>query len=103
MAALTIEQGIGCSFADVPSVKGVYVLNRADVLNVFTIVDTDDEDAFDAIYDRARLVIGRFPDFHFDFNVIARRGRPIREFLSLGAPVWQRGDSELPCPAENSI
>lgn len=63
MAALTIEQGIGCSFADVPSVKGVYVLNRADVLNVFTIVDTDDEDAFDAIYDRARLVIGRFPDF----------------------------------------
>jgi len=103
MATLTVEQSIGRAFAGIPAVERVHVFQDGGLLNVFTIVENDDESAFDAIYDQERSIIRQFRDFHFDFNVIARRGRPVQEILSFDAPVWQRGESESPCPNENSI
>jgi hypothetical protein len=102
MATLTVEQSIGRAFSDIPAVERVHVFQRGELLNVFTIVEDDDESAFDLIYDRERSIIRQFRDFHFDFNVIARRGRSIPEILSFGAPVWQRRESD-PCPNANSI
>lgn len=90
---MTVEETVGRAFVDIPAVKQVHVFLRGEVLNVFTIVETDDEGAFDAIYDRERQIMRRFRDQHFDFNVIARRGRSIPEVLSFGAPAWQRSES----------
>jgi hypothetical protein len=103
MATLTIEKSIGHAFADLPAVEEVHILNRGDILNVFAIVDDDEESVFDAIYARERVVINRFPEYHFDFNVIARRGRSLHELISLSTPVWQRHETDSPCPTETSI
>ena len=103
MAILTVEQSIGRAFAGIPAVERVHVFQDGGLLNVFTIVEDEDESAFDAIYDRERSIIREFRDFHFDFNVIARRGRSASEALSLDAPDWQRGEPGSPCPTDSSI
>ena len=103
MATLSVEQSVGRAFAGIPAVERVHVFQQGGLLNVFTIMENDDEGAFDAIYDQERSIIRQFSDFHFDFNVIARRGRAIPEILSFDAPIWQRGEPEFTCPNENNI
>ena len=49
---LTVEQSVGRAFSDIPAVERVHVFQCGELLNVFTIVEDDDESAFDLIYDR---------------------------------------------------
>lgn len=88
--ALSVEHGIGRSFSDIQAVERVHVIRDGITCTVFTVIDDDDEEAIDRIYNQERFVIHQFPGLHFDFNVIARRGRPLDTILSLAPPVWQR-------------
>jgi len=81
-------------------VEGIYLIPHGETLTVFTIIDNDDEETYDLIYDQERLLIRRFAGVHFDFNVIARRGRPISEIVGASNPIWQRSESGDLCPTE---
>ena len=95
MPTLTVEESIGRAFSDIPAVERVHVFQCGELLNVFTIVEDDDESAFDQIYDRERSIIRQFRDFHFDFNVIARRGRSIPEILSFDSNSGALGERSV--------
>jgi hypothetical protein len=88
--ALSVEQDIGQSFAGIEAVEGVHVLRDEGVYTIYTIIDDEDEAAISQIYNYERSVIRRFPELHFDFNVIARRGRPLSTVTTFAPPVWQR-------------
>lgn len=83
---LSVEQDIGQSFAGIEAVEGVHVLRDEGVYTVYTIIDDEDEAAISRIYSHERSVIRRFPELHFDFNVIARRGRPLGAVATLVPP-----------------
>ena len=103
MVKSRIEDSLAGAFADVNGVRGVYMLTSGDVVNVFTIIDEDDEQTYEAIYERERSLIRQHSDWHFDFNVMARRGRSVDELVGSFAPVWQRNEAANLCPNVTSI
>lgn len=98
-----IQDSLIGAFADINGVCGVYMVPSGDVVNVFTIIDQDDEETYQAIYERERSLIRQHADLHFDFNVIARRGRSGDELVRSCAPVWQRTGVANPCPNVTNI
>ncbi len=100
---MSVEQSIANMLAQIAAVESVHVSQDGDVYRVFTVTADEDEDAFQRIYDEERVSIRRFQDLHFDFNVVARRGRPLDERLTFTAPTWQRSGGDAPCPTEYSI
>jgi len=97
MAEHRIEDGLAEAFRDIARVESVYLIRRGQAFNVFTIIDNDDEETYDLIYDQERSLIRNFTGVHLDFNVIARRGRPISEIVGANDPVWQRSSRDNLC------
>jgi hypothetical protein len=98
-----IEDSLINAFANVNGVCGVYMVPSGDVVDVFTVIDKDDEETYEAIYERERWITRQRSDLHFDFNVIALRDRPIDEVVRPCAPVWQRSGAAHPRPNVTSI
>ena len=94
MAKDRIEHSLVSAFAGVSGVCGVYMVPSGDVVDVFTIIDVDDEET---------SVIRQHSDLHSDFNVIALRGRSVDELAGSRAQVWQRTGAANPCPNVTSI
>ena len=90
VATASLDQEIASAFEEISGVEGVYVFHRGDVLKVFTVVNEDSEQLSDQIYDRELELGRRFSDIRFDFNLVARRNRPIHQLLGPYAPVWER-------------
>jgi hypothetical protein len=101
--AMNLEQSVGSVLGQIEQVEGVYISIDGELLNVFTVIGDDDEEAYDRIYDRERVVIHQNPTLHFDFNVIARRGRPVTDILGQYAPIWQRSGTGNPCHSVTNI
>src|SRR5947209_20330993 len=89
-----VEQKIAEILSTVDSVERVYVLPYGQRLTLYTVIPEDQEDAYDAIYIRERSIIRTFQGLHFDFNVIARRGRAMAEIFGSKQPVWERASAE---------
>jgi len=102
MAESHIEHRLAETFGSIDRVEGVYVIPGANTLGVFTIIDEDDEDTYDQVYEGERLLIRQFGNFGFDFNVIARRGRSIAEIVGSRRPIWQRSESTSACLKDTS-
>src|ERR1017187_19684 len=98
MVKSRIEDRLVSAFGDVNGVCGVYMLPSGDAVHVCTIIDEDDEQTYEVIYERERSIIRQQSDWHFDFNVIARRGRPVEELVGSSEPVWQRHEAATLCP-----
>jgi hypothetical protein len=93
MAAImttTIGETIVNAFAQIPEVEGIYLRQSGSMLHIFTVVDEENDSAFEKIYREERNLVRSSPDFQFDFNVIARRGRDVQEFVGANVPVWRR-------------
>jgi hypothetical protein len=103
MVRSRIEDSLADAFADVNGVRGVYMDPSGDVVSVFTIIDDDDERTYESIYERERSIIRQHADLHFDFNIIARRGRSVDELVGSFAPVWERTEAANLCPNVTSI
>ena len=100
--ALSTDARIAQILAAVPEIESVYIVKIGKMLAVYSLIESDhDERVIDAISDREFLIMGKFRNVRFDFNVIARHGRPVDEVMGRRSPVWQRqGD---PCQAATSI
>jgi hypothetical protein len=57
-------------FADVNGISGVYMVPSGDVIEVFTVIDEDEEETYEAICERERSIMRLHSTLHFDFNVI---------------------------------
>jgi hypothetical protein len=90
VAITNAQRSIGSAFAGIPQVESVYVHPVGEVFRVFTIVDDVDEDTYDRIYEHERSIMHTFRELHFDFNVIARRGRSEKDLISSATPAWRR-------------
>lgn len=103
MAESGITQSIAANFGGIDQVLGVYlVAGDNGAISVFTVISDDEEAVYDQVYEKERLLIRQFTHVHFDFNVIARRGRSIREMFGDRAPAWERAQLNL-CPDAISI
>ena len=58
----------------VPQVEAVYVIHGDEQgLRVLTVVDQEDDDVYELIYQEELQVAQSLPSVVFDFNVVARR------------------------------
>jgi hypothetical protein len=97
IVAANIEQAVASTLNGVQGVAAVYILPKGETLSVFTIAEEEDEGLYDRIYDQERSLLRQFRGVHFDFNVIARRGRSIAEIVGPDVPVHQKRESPDPC------
>jgi hypothetical protein len=72
-----VAEAVNSTLAAVGGIAAVYCLPGSDLFQVFTIIEDDDEAIYDRIYEQERTLIRKFQGVHFDFNVIARRGRSL--------------------------
>lgn len=98
---MRVEDAIVQKLSAVPEVESLYVINRGSVVRVFAVIDQEVDDVFDAIYDRESSIMRRFSDVSFDFNILARRGRPIDQLVGSETPIW--GRSSQACPTNANI
>lgn len=92
------EHGVGRNIGENSAVSArsrVYLVSNGATLSVFTVINDGSECVYDQIYEIEQLLIDRFADLHFDFNVIARRGRSISEILGAHTPAWTRESANL--------
>jgi hypothetical protein len=67
-------------------------IQAGGVFHVWTVVDNPQDEVYDAIYDREKLIIKQFHPIPFDFQVIARRGKDLRSVISLACRGWRKID-----------
>jgi hypothetical protein len=95
--ALDIKRVVDEAFADVPAIEEIYARRDGSTYSVTAIINDEDDSVFDQIYDRERRIIRSHRNAIFDFHVIARRGRPVHEFVGCNQPVWHRSDVASLC------
>jgi len=87
-------RNIETAFADIPGVERVYLDGNAELMEVTTVIDSDDDETlYSRIYQREKALIHEFPAVNFDFHVIARRGRPVEELVGFDVPTWKKATS----------
>lgn len=84
------EYRIAGNLLMVPQVESVVIRREDSITRVWTVVDADDDQVFDAVYDRERIIIRDLSPERFDFHVVARKGRPLRSVMTMGYRIWQR-------------
>jgi hypothetical protein len=89
---IPIEKALAEAFGAINRVESIHLVPHGEILNVFTVIDNDDEETYDLIYDQERSIMHRFSDIHFDFNVVARRGRSASQMGMMDNPIWQRDE-----------
>ena len=91
MALPAAASEIAGAFSDIPEVESVYLAQDDHVLSVCIFVNQEDDSAYDKIYDREiELERNAGQRSSFDFRIIARRNRPIQEFVGMTPPAWVR-------------
>jgi hypothetical protein len=94
-----VGDAVDSRLAALGGVAGVYFRSRNESFQVFTIIDdADDEALYDRIYEQERSLIRQFEGVHFDFNVIACRGRSIPEIVGPDVESRRRSGSLHSCP-----
>lgn len=88
--ALSAESRIASAFEDIPQVESVYVRQDASTVSVSIFINDPDEEAYHQIYTREIDMEKRSREINFDFSVIARRNRPIAEFVGSETATWKR-------------
>jgi hypothetical protein len=88
--AQALSSGVASSFSDIPQVESVYVSIDENVMNVSIFVNHEDDEAYYKIYDRQTEVEKREPRLCLDFRIVARRDRPMSEFVGMTSPAWDR-------------
>lgn len=77
-----------------PCVEYVFVEKSNGIFHVWTIVDTAQESQYDEIYSEEAAIIRDLRPSEFDFRVITRRSRPLREVITLSCQGWRKNISE---------
>jgi hypothetical protein len=85
-----LDPEVASAFESIPEIESIYIIHGGTVLKVFIFVNEEDDSVYNRIYDREIDLEKRLSDQCFDFRVIARRNRPIQEFVGSMAPVWER-------------
>ena len=75
---------IGCELSLVPEVEAVYVESSESTKNfrILTVVDKRDPEVRAKVYARERAIIDEFSAFEFDFHIISRMGRDLRQVIN---------------------
>jgi hypothetical protein len=94
-SALTVNpQDLICAeMAVVPQVESVFVESapRRDGFHVFTIVNERDPEVRTQIYRREQAIMDAYKNLEFDFRIIARRNRDLKDVVTgLGEPLFIR-------------
>lgn len=96
--APTVDLQVAEAFEDIPQVESVYVVHRDNQkLKVFTVVNEENDVVYSAIHKRELGLLHKWPQALIDFNVITRHNRPVREFLGMKTPVWERTTASESC------
>ncbi len=105
MNRTSIEDLVTKAMGGIAEVESVYLSPSGSTLNVYTVIDLDDDRVRDSIYDQEAYILKSLADSElcFDFNVIARRGRPIGELVGECSPIWQRSGAASACHNLTSI
>lgn len=73
---------VSFEFSLVKEVETVLATRHNNLLYLWVVVDKFDKAAREKIYARERKIINEFEELEFDFNIISRRGRDLRELIS---------------------
>jgi len=87
---------------ELPLVESVYINQTGSTSRVWTIIDGDDDEVRDTIYKKEKDLINKLPECRFDFQVVARRGRPLDSLLTFTCHEWNRSSLVEPCQIESN-
>lgn len=79
---IPLTKFVSFEFSLVKEVETVLAAQYNNLLYLWVVVDKFDKAAREKIYAREREIIDEFREFEFDFNIISRRGRDLRELIS---------------------
>ena len=89
-----LNEYIAFEFSLVPEITHVFIaLRNNNVLYTWIVVDSFDEEVRHKIYNRQEAIIDEFTDFDFDFNVIARMGREMKDLFDSSVQLIHQKDS----------
>src|SRR5665213_23319 len=93
----SLERTAASAFEGIEEVESVYIRQRAAVASIVTVVNDENDAVFERIYECESSLRRRMPNLKFDFNIIVRRGRDVREFVGANVPIWQRAAHTNTC------
>ena len=79
---IPLTRFVSFEFSLVKEVETVLAARYNNLLYLWVVVDKFDKAAREKIYAREREIINEFKELEFDFNIISRRGRDLRELIS---------------------
>lgn len=89
--ALSVENRIASAFQDIPQVETVYIsTSDTHTMSVSIFVNEADQQVYRQTYCREIELERASREISFDFSVIARHNRPMREFVGSESPTWER-------------
>jgi hypothetical protein len=86
----SLESALAKDFARVPNVQSLFVERADGNLLVWIAVDNPTREVREKVFQRQFDLIDGFPEISFDFNIIAARQRPPREFASEAKLIYSR-------------
>lgn len=88
---LDFRQIVAEKLAEVPEVESIFINSiEGGPLDVIAVIDQDQDEAYDHIFDQERELMHILNQRPFDLHIIARRGRNLRAILSGDTPIWTR-------------
>ena len=82
IATSDLRDLIAFEFSQTPEIKYVYTAFRENrVFYAWVIVDDFEESVRSRIYDREEAIIDAFPEIEFDFYIVPRMGRDVRDLI----------------------
>lgn len=74
-----LESFLAEKFIDIPGVEYVFLSVENDSVDIWTVINRLDREMREKIYNVEYDILGLINDFHFDFHVICRNDRDIKE------------------------
>ena len=78
---VSVREFIAHELALVEEVEAVLTARQDNEFHIWTVVNEFDGDIRNKIYEREKAIIDEFGNFHFDFNILSRRGRSFSEII----------------------
>lgn len=82
---ISLKQFLARELALVKEVEAVFTAQHGNLFHIWTVINEFDTATRQKIYERERAIIDEFEQFEFDFNIVARSNRDLKEITDLAS------------------
>jgi|SRR5579871_3902230 len=90
MGASTLPQYVANRLLALSVVEYVFVSRQDEAYQIWTVVNVASEEEYDAIYSEEARIIADLQSVYFDFHVITRSNRALRDIVTFSCQGWRK-------------